>query len=178
MLVFQQQYRISVLAPFFTQYICFITAISISTVYLLLEHWINTALIIIFVSKIKWMITYCVKGVWNGAQTELLLNSADQCSILFTSSFWFYGEQLHSSDLLSLLSLTQFPAAAGSCFQWKSSNKPSVHFLFCCLMLHYVVSLLFGAKEPKNSFMCRVGFLVILILLIESQLSSSIVIMW
>ncbi len=45
------------------------------------------------------------------------------------SSPQLYGVQLHCCSLGSQLSSALFPAAAGSCFQWRSSDKPAVHSL-------------------------------------------------
>ncbi len=47
--------------------------------------------------------------------------------LAFFSLFRFYGQQLHCFGSVSSISSTWFPA--GSCFQWKSSNKPTIHYL-------------------------------------------------
>ncbi len=66
------------------------------------------------------MTTCDVKGVacWS--------YSAQLCG-LFSSLFWFYSRNV--TGLLSLFSSTQFLAAGSSCFEWKSSDKPTVHNL-------------------------------------------------
>lgn len=47
----------------------------------------------------------------------------------FSSLLWFYGPQLYCfNSVLPLLS-TLFPFTTCSCFQQKSSDKPTVHYL-------------------------------------------------